>query len=633
VRWNIKDNSSKLFKAESDWDSEYVYRLTGQKDPGKLHYFYDKAKETAYRDKWLKNAVERIIVLSPGAVYIDTFNGAMLIRGENQQVFGTKEEALAALYQTDLKPSLGKVVAMDRAGHLWWMHRLWGTIDRHEIRCYDGKSWKTIEQPPKSDGARDAIAGLLVDTTGTLWAYGPGGIYRRQNEQWEPSIDGWFNLVHLGRDGTLWAFDRGRLGKYDGSQWEFFEGKERCKDFFVFWDNFKRYPVFETGDGQLWFYVSELGVICFDGKSFNINSEIHWIGARITGPEGQMFVASGQRLWTYDQAKWKSMTLPDIPEFKIVPRPLGGGEGWIIRDLCVASDGTLYLGTYDSGLFKFKDKKWKAMKFPERTKEAKPELTTTQQAVVRDLEAGKISPEMVEMNYKAYIEGEGKKLVHATDDQLAENIVNGSNATLPMISYYRLVQRDKKRAEECLHKKVKTICAGPHGEWTSMQLLAYGPPAITPLLEVAKTGSAEQRRLAVEALALFQDKETAEKLLSLLRPLDKEDPLVYLLTARAAVMAGDPKGIELLIEAGSGSAAAENQLVKMSRQELQKVVSQQYDDLPEDWSRESWKTWWEKHRSSWQPGSVGSAARPQLLLNQQLFQEIARQLEAGQKGN
>lgn len=653
LRWNLADNTSRLFKVQDDWGIEYAKRadLTGR------YPKYNQAKVKIYLAKWVRNAVENIIILAPGKVWVETFNGAMVIQGDKRQVFASKEQALAALHKTDLRPMLGKIVSMDKAGHLWRTHRIGEFyLGRWGIRRFDGQQWKTMPQPAKKKPLESSIQRIVADRHGNLWACGGGGIYHRQKGRWEkvdlgkPSYarDS-YDELYIGPSGTLWAFDMGRLARFDGKDWEVFRGRGRYKDFML--DVYSRphrqaLRVWEAPDGKFWFGVCELGLMCFDGKTFRAIPKIGGLTAIATSPNGQTFVSTGQRIFRYDKGEWKRLATPNTPAFK---RPWTvEAETLTIYDLHAAEDETLYMAT-GNGLLKHKDKKWREMLFPRTAAPVKPgppEIAPEMARHLQQLMQGIVAPELVNGTYKAYVEGDGRKLIQATDDQLADDVTKAKNPMSAMISYHRLRLRDAPRAEKSFEKRIRTVIAAhpQGGSWIiQMQLACHGPSAIKPLLELAKSSKGRRRALAVNALAMFQDKKVARELLKLVKDAETDGP-TYLAIARAAILVGDPEGIDLLIEAATTepgvakpTGRAQSRPAEYEQIALQKYAcdflqnaTTQYDDLPADWSRQKWQDWWKKHRATWKPteAPTGIAPAAGLRLNDRIAQEIAKRLEA-----
>lgn len=592
---------------------------------------------TQYVIKWLTNAVENIIVLSPGHVWVDTFNGAMIIHGNRKAVYASVEDALAALYHTELRATLGKVAATDQKGRLWLLKKKKGITGSYELFCYDGTAWKK-DKLVGIVKAEFGIKDILGDGKGNLWACNIGGIYRHEENRWEHVLKkgkyGYLEM-RLGAHGTLWAFGLGTLSRLRSNSWEVFEGKGRYEHFMPPVPSMgQQAVVLETPDNKLWFAVyigraGTTGFMCFDGNELNMAS-FYAIAAAINSSR-QAFAASGERLFRYEEGKWKQLPPPSFGPFR---RPFfsGRAEVKINEDILVAGDGTVYVATNKEGLLRYQNGSWDKMLSDKSKQETKPieqeipkgAATMSEQECFLMLGVGPVPEALVETSYKVYIEAGGKQLIKASNQQLAQDIVNGKDNTSP-ISYYRLLSRNEKLAKTSLHKRIEAMCASDYGEgWLSLEIASYGPPVTDSLLQIAKTGTSEQRGVAIEALGFMRDSKAVDKLLNILGDAKKLDRLSYLRLARAAIMAGNPRGMELLIEA----ATTEGTLQETCRDELDRIT-QGYDDLPGDWSQKKWNAWWQKHRSAWRPETAYPTAMPTVMITSthKMYQAVAEMIE------
>ena len=226
--------------------------------------------------------------------------------------------------------------------------------------------------------------------------------------------------------------------------------------------------------------------------------------------------------------------------------------------------------------------------------------------------------------YQSYIEGEGKHLIKASNEQLSGHIVdmkdNGS-----VVSYYRLVGRDKKLANASLRKMIKALSnSGEVGEFTSMQIACFGPQAVDTLLDIAGTGTEQERVLAVDSLAFMKDPNVINKLLEM--PGDHNvDMLSRVRLATIAVACGKPEGMSILIQ----GATTKGKYQKAYQTELSRVTSS-FQDVPPDWSLDKWTVWWQEHSSSWQPS--GEYLDPMLVnsvkAQQRLLETVAKKIES-----
>ena len=114
VRFSSTGPTARLFRRDEDWPID----SKEERGISKRGQGSDWDAQVAFFKKWAKNAVEKVVVLSPGAVWVDLYSGVMIVRDNRKQVFASTEKALAALYATDLKSALAKVANVDRDGHL-----------------------------------------------------------------------------------------------------------------------------------------------------------------------------------------------------------------------------------------------------------------------------------------------------------------------------------------------------------------------------------------------------------------------------------------------------------------------------------------------------------------------------------
>ena len=616
IRWRPGDKALRLFKVDPDWGIEDA-RKAGLLEPYRK---YDKARSDTYLRKWLRNVIDEVVVLVPGVIWAEMPNGAMVIRGEEQQVFATREEALALLHQTDLKPALRKLIAVDAAGHLWRTHQV-GEFYRMEtgIRRFDGQRWNTVAQPGRQEPPGSPIAAVAADANGSLWACGDGGIYRRTGDRWEPVDLGSakasrqsFDALYVAPSGNVWAFGMGRLARCDGATWHVVHGQGRYRDFML--DRYaqprRRAPrAWEAPDGTLWFDAAETGLIRFDGKGFHAIPRVQSMTAFVTSTDLGTFISSGERVFRYDDGNWRTVAMPAGGPSRPPWSPVA--EALVIYDLLVA-DRTLYVATV-KGLYRHTADTWDTVSFtaPGVT------VTTTQPAPAgppKQAATTAPSPASVEQALKVYVVREGKGLVDATNNQLAKDVVEGTDHQSSVISFYRLSLRDVQRAEREMARRIETATGGQGESWISeMQLAVYGPPAIKPLLKLATTGRPRQRGLAIGALSLLRDQRAAAELVKLARR-PETDRETRVLIASAAVLAGDPEGIDLLIaeatvsHAGPDVAVGDNQQVTQTARDYLERWTRDYDDLPDDWSKNAWRAWWAKHRAEWTPGFYGKDA-------------------------
>jgi len=646
VRFSLTGPTVRLFRRDEDWSAD----CKEARDISRKGRYSDWDAQVPFFKKWARNAVEKVVVLSPGAVWVDLYSGVMIVRDSRKQVFSSTEEALAALYATDLKSALGKVVSVDRDGHLWLFRQTGNVLGIAEIRRFDGQTWETTDRFDQRDVTSRQLYDVKSDQEGVLWACGRGGIYRRAEGTWQSAfrVEHSFEHLYSTTSGALWAFGIGRIARFKDNRWEEFEAQYRCEDLSL---PFPYYgcevpPVIETSDGGLWFVgISETTIMLvgFDGESFRPAAGLQNISATARDKQGRVWASTGQRLWYCEKGKWEQLSQPArLKAFKIAPRRgfgmfASGGEERIIRDMHFAPNGTLYLATIH-GLYEHTKQRWSQIPLAASLQPAGPGPRVTDGRDENSRPA-----DVVQASYKAYVANEGKELIEATDDQLAEDVKNGPWGVSPMISFYRLSLSDKARAEQCLESRIISDVERARGAepWIiQMHLASYGPSAVGPLLKMAKSGEPESGEHAVGALALMDDPDVVDELLKLIDTANKPDLIIYLHVARAAAAVGKPKGIDLLIEGATEDFEEESSgndsfmmFRKVCRGEVLRFLGQ-HNGMPENWSREKWNEWWKSYRDTWKLSQAKSRqddVSVGVRASHEIWRDVARMLESGKE--
>lgn len=628
ISWNVRKDELTIFKTDSNWGGKYAKTLSD-------------ANEKHYVEKWLSNSVERIVVLSPGQIWVDMFKGVLVIRDGQAVYYASIEEGLQSLYNSDLKRLLRKVTAVDRNEHL---HLLKGRIKEYiegsVLKRYDGEVWKE-EQSKLCDRSRAFSPGkniefydIIADAKGDIWTCSIEGILKIRENCWEILDGGTYRKLWLGDDGVLWAFGSGELAKLEDGSWKVYKkGQGTYKDFSGVLQHYLSPPpvIFQTPDNRLWFGASindEGKALCYDGRAFS--EEPFYLSAATSNSRGQFLAASGGRLFSYNKGKWEQIPIPYLKK-----RGAGSGadDGEIIRDILITDSGITYVASI-YGMLRCEGGKWDRLSWKKsklsRTgaSEDEPDEGSELPSGEQWLATGGIGPvpeALIQEMYQSYIEGEGKYLIKATNEQLSKHIVdmkdNGS-----VVSYYRLVGRDKKLANISLREMIKVICSsGGVGEFTSMQVACFGPQAVAVLVDIAETGTEQERVLAIDSLEFMKDPNVINKLLEMLDDHDEFDKLFFVRLARIAVACGKPEGMSILIQ----GATTKGKYQKAYQIELGTVTSL-FQDVPDDWSSEKWTVWWQEHSSSWQPS--GEYLDPMLVnsvkAQQRLLEIVAKKIES-----
>jgi len=248
-----------------------------------------------------------------------------------------------------------------------------------------------------------------------------------------------------------------------------------------------------------------------------------------------------------------------------------------------------------------------------------------------------VDPDELESYYNSYINNEGKKLIKATNEQLADSIVNSSDTTA-LINYHRLLLRDEKQAEASLARKVLNACtegAKREGWIVQMQLGMLGEPSYKHLLRIAQTGTVEQRKVAVRGLSGCGDPAIINEVFKLLEDpeIDIDGP-TYIGLCQTGLRVGNPAGVDYLIQAATivlnDQTPDQKSSLCFDTRNILKEFVRDYEDAPTGWSATDWQNWWRKYRASWKPiePTVAEKSYVERIKDmQEMYREVARKLE------
>jgi hypothetical protein len=109
-------------------------------------------------------------------------------------------------------------------------------------------------------------------------------------------------------------------------------------------------------------------------------------------------------------------------------------------------------------------------------------------------------------------------------------------------------------------------------------------------------------------------------------------------------MTGNPVGIDMFIEAATFETEEELSITETDQMDAENFkesarrwlgkITNDYDDLPNDWLKDNWHSWWQKHRNTWKPSSIfGEPVRTQASMDAmyRIYVEIAKRLEASRR--
>lgn len=238
------------------------------------------------------------------------------------------------------------------------------------VARYDGKEWFAYLEDADWETA------VYTAPDGNLWVTTTDAIYRVDGTELEPVLtehpwDGDFGSLAVTTDGTIWVSNGDQMNwSYDGSQWR---------------SHPESAPVGMAGlitaapDGSLW-AGNETEMRRFDGIEWEIiNHPANWPISPSFAPDGTPWVESNGGLFEYRDGSWVYHDVAGTYFESIAFGPDGDiwttspdtgayrydGEEWTryttadglptnhLTTVAVAPDGTVWLGTLESGIVEF----------------------------------------------------------------------------------------------------------------------------------------------------------------------------------------------------------------------------------------------------------------------------------------
>ncbi len=248
------------------------------------------------------------------------------------------------------------------------------SAQRHYVESY------SLEEGLPQSQVRD----LLQDERGYLWlSMFSGGIARFDGQNFEPltTQDGLpsntVEVLHQDSTGVLWIGTRGGLARYDGRDVESFTEEDGTLPS-------NQVRMIESGPrGKLWVGTLD-GVFSYDGTTFEplAPDRIEGTNQQSLATQGDtLWIGTGNGLYRYDDSGLTGIGpdrgLPDVPVLSLsfgaeemlwvgTPRgvfhrvhsryePLPDTRNLHVSDLLVDPDGTIWIGTQESGLYRRMD--------------------------------------------------------------------------------------------------------------------------------------------------------------------------------------------------------------------------------------------------------------------------------------
>lgn len=283
----------------------------------------------------ISNNVNAIATGPEGSVCLGTEKGVTCLSENGWQVYQTTdvESSLPSRYINDL---------CQGADRLIWLATNQGVVS------FDGEIWNeftTNDGLPGND-IRDIIASgekvwirSLQDTSNTISSY--------DGHSWTNHDFGEIgSFINFAEDGSFWGWNYydGLLKHYSGLDVEIYSDGE-----FSFPDK-----VIVSPDGQIWVSSTSMDIFRYDGQKWSLPYQTDaWTTGIALSPDGKIWRASsvkepllGLGFYQFDGNEWVLITvLPD--------------ETYVYGNSMVfTSDGTLWVGSSEDGVYKYSDGEW-----------------------------------------------------------------------------------------------------------------------------------------------------------------------------------------------------------------------------------------------------------------------------------
>ncbi|HNT26454.1 MAG TPA: two-component regulator propeller domain-containing protein [Anaerolineales bacterium] len=254
----------------------------------------------------------------------------------------------------------------------------------------------THTQPAPSDTVTPIP--LTATTTLPYMSVNSDGSFFLEGHLWklleDPPIESWVTEIAIAPDGTLWL-GTGRDGvlHYDGANWRVYNKQNGLPDDAItdvlvtsagiVWvatmdsgvvrfdgESWVRYTTEDglagnnttvlaaTADGAIWVGTKYGGISRFDGASWisytdQFSLATDYITAILETSDGVLWVGTTRCLYRFDGTEWVTFNSEDMG-FTI------RGEHQAVRDLCLSSDGALWVAVYEHGVARYYQGDWQA---------------------------------------------------------------------------------------------------------------------------------------------------------------------------------------------------------------------------------------------------------------------------------
>jgi ligand-binding sensor domain-containing protein len=232
-------------------------------------------------------------------------------------------------------------IALDWGGNIW-------TVGRGGISRWDLQSGICDNFTASSGMPGNNVTAFAVGADQKMW-FGTysGRIIEYADNRFstlDKSAGDTITGLATSPDGTVWIGTNRGIYRYDGKSWQIYSTQQGVLDNYV-------HSVAVTSNGTVWVGVMG-GVSFFDGKNWNSKQleKGEFISHILEAPDKTIWLTSGNHLIHFDGQFWTSFLPSDSSNY--------------LTAITISPQGDIWLGTRDSGLIEFNEKKLSYIKYP-----------------------------------------------------------------------------------------------------------------------------------------------------------------------------------------------------------------------------------------------------------------------------
>ncbi|MDM8518574.1 protein kinase [Anaerolineales bacterium HSG6] len=214
------------------------------------------------------------------------------------------------------------------------------------VSCLTQQGWQSYN---KANSALygDLISNFAICSDGRVLIMHSSGITSFDGQNWQeydPDLTAGLDAIACDEQGGIWLAYFGGITYFDGQTWTNYSMENLSND-----PSVKLMETVEIApNGDVW-ALSSRTAARFDGQTWTIYdhnngfAEEYFVKGLAIGPNSQPWIVANRELLTYQQGEWQ----------------IYHGPTWFIaEDIIVDNQGTVWIGTFNKGLYRFADNNW-----------------------------------------------------------------------------------------------------------------------------------------------------------------------------------------------------------------------------------------------------------------------------------